>query len=196
MVGSKRIDEVTSEAPWTDPDLHVDDESIVERAKTHPGAFAPLYQRYVGPIYGYCFQRLGRRELAEDATSQTFERALAALPRYRADSFRGWLYTIARNVTTDFHRNRPVSSIDDVWHLPDHSVSPEQALLEADAESRVRLLLAQLSEDQREVVELDLAGLRGPEIAAVLGRSPGAIRAVRFRAYSRLRLLLAERDSE
>ena len=41
-----------------------DDEALVARAKEHPAAFAPLYRRYVGPIYGYCYQRLGTKELA------------------------------------------------------------------------------------------------------------------------------------
>jgi DNA-directed RNA polymerase specialized sigma24 family protein len=82
------------------------DDALVHLAKHQPAAFGPLYQRYVRPIYRYCFQRLGNRELAEDATSQVFVQAMAALPRYRADSFRGWLYTIARNVVIDLQRRR------------------------------------------------------------------------------------------
>jgi RNA polymerase sigma-70 factor (ECF subfamily) len=190
LSGSQQIDEAAT--AQEDPEHLLDDETLVRQAQIQAAAFAPLYRRYVGPIFGYCYQRLGSRHAAEDATSQTFERALAALPRYHADSFRGWLYTIARNVTIDHFRQRPQSPLDHAWGTPDSGPLPEQALLEADSESRVRRLLAQLSNDQREVVELDLAGVEGPEIATVLGRSPGAIRAIRFRAYSRLRTLLSE----
>ncbi|MCC6704641.1 MAG: RNA polymerase sigma factor [Thermomicrobiales bacterium] len=169
-----------------------EDNAIAERARTHPAAFAPLYRRYVGPIYGYCYQRLGTRELAEDATSLTFEKAIAGLPKYRSQSFRSWLYAIARNVIIDHHRRKPTEPISDEWELPDPGQSPERTAIEADAERQVRQLLANLSPDQRDVVELDLAGLTGPEIAEALGKSLGAIRAIRFRAYSRLRELLEE----
>jgi RNA polymerase sigma-70 factor (ECF subfamily) len=169
-----------------------DDAALAARAKEHPASFAPLYRRYVGPIYGYCYQRLGTRELAEDATSQTFENALAAMPRYRAQSFRGWIYRIAHNVVIDQYRGRSHTPLDDAWSVPDGGISPERAALVSDSDRRVRLLLSQLSSDQRDVVELDLAGLTGSEIADVLGKRQGAIRAIRFRAYARLRELLAE----
>ncbi len=171
-----------------------DDEAIVERARRDAAAFAPLYQRYVRPIYAYCFQRLGDRDLAEDATSQVFVNALAALPRYRADSFRGWIYTIARNVVADQHRRRPTASMDMTWGLADKGRLPEDDVILTDSERNVRQLLAQLTADQREVVELRLAGLNGAEIATVLGRGQGAIRATQFRAYQRLRELLTREE--
>ena len=51
-------------------------------------AFGLLYDRYVDPVYRYCYGRLGSREEAEDATSLIFARALAALPTHRGGSFR------------------------------------------------------------------------------------------------------------
>jgi DNA-directed RNA polymerase specialized sigma24 family protein len=57
-----------------------DEEAIIARARHDPAAFAPIYRHYVRPIYAFCYQRLGDRELAEGATSQVFVNALAALP--------------------------------------------------------------------------------------------------------------------
>jgi RNA polymerase sigma-70 factor, ECF subfamily len=168
-----------------------DEERLVASAKRDPAAFAPLYQRYVRPIYAYCHQRLGDRELAEDATSQVFVKALAALPRYRADSFRGWLYTIARNVVIALQRRRPTAALDEAWEVEDERRTPEDNAILADGERSVRRLLARLTPDQREVVELRLAGLDGAEIATVLGRRQGAVRATQFRAYQRLRELIS-----
>jgi DNA-directed RNA polymerase specialized sigma24 family protein len=54
----------------------------------------------------------------------------------------------------------------------------------------VRALLAQLPPDQRQILELRLAGLTGPEIAAALGRSLGAVKIAQVRAFARLRATL------
>jgi RNA polymerase sigma-70 factor (ECF subfamily) len=173
-----------------------DDEALVARARESAAAFSPLYHRYVRPIYGYCYHRLGSRELAEDATSQTFEKALAALPRYRSKSFRGWLYTIANNVITDLQRRRNPVPLAPEWDLADERGSPERDALAAESELSVRQLLAQLTPDQRAVVELQLEGLTGQEIASVLGRRPGTVRATKFRAFNRLRALLSKEGDE
>jgi RNA polymerase sigma-70 factor (ECF subfamily) len=170
-----------------------DDESLATRAKTDPAAFAPLYRRYAGPIYGYCYRRLATRELAEDATSQVFTRALAAMPKYRGNAFRPWLYTIAHHVIADhYRRGRPTFPLDDAFELEAIDLSPEDEALHAEGARNVRRLLSNLTPDQRDVVELRLNGLTGVEIADVLGKQPGAIRAVQFRAYQRLRELLTE----
>ncbi|CAN5647836.1 RNA polymerase sigma factor [soil metagenome] len=177
-----------------EPPSAIDDEALAQRAKQQPAAFAPLYQKYVRPIYAYCYQRLGNRELAEDATSVVFTKALAAMPRYRSDSFRGWLYTIARNAIADTHRRRPHSPLEDASLIAGTDRSPEESALAIDADHRVRFLLSHLTIEQRDVIELDLAGLSGSEIAQVLGRRQGAIRAAKFRAYQKLRTLLTTEE--
>ncbi len=58
----------------------------------------------------------------------------------------------------------------------------------------VQMLLAALPDEQRHVVALRLAGLSGPEIAAVLGRHPAAVKSTQFRAYTRLRRLLGREE--
>lgn len=191
---SRTWDGLAPLAEHSEPPAAIDDETLAMRAKQAPAAFAPLYQRYVRPIYAYCYQRLGNRELAEDATSAVFTKALAAMSKYRSDSFRGWLYTIARNVIADTHRKRSHAPIEDANTIADRGRSPEDSALATDAEQRIRFLLSHLTGEQREVIELDLAGLTGTEIAQVLGRRQGAIRATRFRAYQKLRTLLTDEE--
>lgn len=164
---------------------------LVQRARSDPAAFGPLYERYVDQIYRYCFQALGDRESAEDATSQTFIKALAALPKYRDNSLRGWLFTIARNVVTDIRRRRPTVAIDDATALLDTDASPEEQAVARDARRQLQGALAQLTRDQRDVVELRLVGLKGVEIAVALGKPASAVKSLQFRAYARLRELLA-----
>jgi RNA polymerase sigma-70 factor, ECF subfamily len=69
----------------------------------------------------------------------------------------------------------------------------ERALVDEDR-CLLRALLAQLSPDQRHIVELRLAGLTSAEIGQALGRSRGAVDVAYHRALVRLRTLL--RDGE
>jgi RNA polymerase sigma-70 factor (ECF subfamily) len=166
--------------------------ALIARARSDPQAFSQLYRRYLEPVYRYCYHRLGSKEAAEDATSQVFAKVLNALPTYRPDRpFRSWLFVIAHNVVVDAHRARRTDQpLDAAAHLHDTAPTPEDAAIAAEGAETVRELLAGLSPDQARVVELRLAGLTEVEIARVLGRKPGAVRAVQFRALSRLRSLL------
>lgn len=176
---------------------------IIARAQRDPAAFAPLYELYFDAVYRYCHARLGDGQAAEDAASQVFTNALAALPRYRAverpGAFRSWLFTIAHNVVVNQHRSRgrrPQTTLDDAGDLPDAAPSPEDEAVAAEARQTVQAVLGQLTEDQRRVVELRLAGLTDIEIARVIGRKHGAVRAAQYRALLKLRTLLAPGPEE
>ncbi|MBX3069156.1 MAG: sigma-70 family RNA polymerase sigma factor [Thermomicrobiales bacterium] len=192
---STLTESVTRDAAASAP-LEGSDDELVERARQDPAAFASLYQRHVRSIYAYCHSRLGNRELAEDATSQIFTNALSGLARYRSGSFRGWLYAIARNVVTDQRRQMPFIPEEALRNPVAASGAPDSALQQTDSDIDLRLLLDQLTSDQREVVELRLAGLTGIEIAQALGKRHGAVRATQFRAYQRLREILANEGTE
>ena len=170
-----------------------DDAALVIAAQAHPGAFAPLYDRYVGPVYSYCYTRLGGWELAEDATSEVFAKALAALPRYRDQTFAAWLFRIAHNVVVDAHRRRrPTEPLATAEAAPDPAQSPEEVAVSRAECAALRAALARLPDDQRTVVECQLAGWSGQQTADALGRSVDAVKMLRFRAHTRLRALLRQ----
>jgi RNA polymerase sigma factor (sigma-70 family) len=172
----------------------------VELAQHDPFAFAPLYERYVDAIFGYCLRRTSDREQAADLTSQIFVKALGALHRFsiHADrsTFRSWLFSIAHNHVVDVHRaRREQSSLDDrPRSIPDPAPSPEEYALASERRQELVVAMAGLTEGQRQIVELRLAGLTGPEIAAVLGMQVAAVKSAQFRAYARLRHLLRHID--
>jgi len=172
-----------------------DDAALVLAARADPAAFAALYARYAAPVYRYCRLRLSDPATAEDAAGLTFARALAGLPRCRPETFRAWLFAIAHNVVADRHREGPPpltldAAADAVAALPDGAPGPEAVAIARDELGRLRAHLAALPPDQRRVIELRLAGLTGPEIAAVVGRSHGATKKLQGRAIARLRVLL------
>jgi RNA polymerase sigma-70 factor (ECF subfamily) len=163
----------------------------IDAARRDPNAFAPLYAAYFDPIYRYCYLRLHHRELAADAASQTFLKALAGIGGFRSGSFKSWLYAIARNVTIDMLRaSRPQVDLTHAELIHDHAPTPEEHALRADDRDRLWRALQQLTDEQREVLELRLAGLTGQEIAGATRRSLSATKSIQFRALSRLRTVL------
>jgi len=74
----------------------------------------------------------------------------------------------------------------------DSAPGPEDAALARAEGEALRRALGQLTAEQRLAVELQLAGWSGPEIAAVLGKSPQAVKMLRFRALQRLRACLSQ----
>lgn len=151
--------------------------------------FRALYDQNVRSIYQYCYRRLPTIEDAEDATSLIFAKAMSSLSRQHDDAaLRSWLFSIAHNVVADHYRSRRVTV--DLASVESHRglvESPESQALAAD---ELRTLLNHLPEEQARILELRLAGLNGPEIARVLGKSHSAVKVAQFRAYSRLRQLL------
>ncbi len=171
------------------------DEQLVAAAQADPQAFAALYERYLNRIYRYCYNRLGDRQAAEDATSDVFLQALAHLPRYRSGSFGAWLYAIAHSVVIAHYRrarqSEPLNSaaVERCAVVGGSTADPLSGHVE-----RAALLgaLAHLPDDQRTAVELPAAGWSDPQIGESLGKSAAAVRMLRYRAMQRLHQTLAE----
>lgn len=156
-------------------------------------AFSQLYHDYFDAIYWYCRNRLNDAAAAEDAASTIFTRALAAGPRYDDPKLRSWLFTIAHNVVINVYRtSRPQEPLDAASALPDPILPLEDAVIADEERRRLLEALRRLPPEQRQVVELRMAGLTGPEIAQVMGRSHGAIKMLQLRAFAQLRVFLAE----
>jgi RNA polymerase sigma-70 factor (ECF subfamily) len=147
-------------------------------------AFGQLYHLYYRPVYSLA--RFYLPQQAEDIVAETFVRAWGAIARYRDTGrpFVAWLYGIARHVVADeLKARRRVEPRDE---LPD---SPR----ESDQDDRIMLAigLARLPPGQRRVIELRyLLGLSHQEIAVLLRKSVGAVKALRWRALQNLSTIL------
>jgi RNA polymerase sigma-70 factor (ECF subfamily) len=180
------------------PATALSDAALVAAAQRDPRAFAPLFDRYWAGVFRFCYYRLADWPEAEDAAGDVFANALAALPRLRLDeredAFRCWLFTIARRVVANRHRHRarhPARPLATALGLADAAPSPEEIALAADDHRLVYELLTWLKPEQRELLELRLAGLTDAEIARVLGRGHDAVRKAQSRAIGLLRGFLA-----
>ncbi len=165
------------------------------RAQRDLRAFEPLYRRYYRPVFDYCYRRLGDHERAADASSQVFTKALAGIHGFRSGSVAAWLFTIARNTVIDAVRtHRPHLTLSDAPVIADSAAAPDVAVIAGDRQRLLYQALGRLTADQRAIVELRWVGLTGPEIAGTLGLSLAAVKSGQYRAYARLRTLLARED--
>jgi len=121
------------------------------------------------------------------------------LPRYetRGIPFGGWLFRLARNAIIDQIRTRRdhLSLVAATTRESDEASPEAMASLHDDLE-RVAVAMRDLTDDQREVIELRFfAGLSVAEAAEAMGRQEGTIRGLQFRAVGALRRSLGIESS-
>ena len=164
---------------------------VAEAQRGSTEAFGRIFDEYVGPIHRFIVSRVNRPSDAEDLTQLVFVKALEALPRYEARGipFGGWLFRLARNAIIDEIRTRRDHlSLVAATTRETEEAGPEAMAALRDDLDRVAAALAELTDDQREVIELRFfAGLSTYEAAVAMGRQEGTIRGLQFRAIAALR---------
>jgi RNA polymerase sigma-70 factor (ECF subfamily) len=170
--------------------------ALVERAvQRDREAFAELYDRMVQPVYRYVYYRTGVQLDAEDLTEQVFMQAWTAIDRFRWQGrpFRAWLYTLAHNALVDQRRRaRPMESLDDATRPIE--LTAAGALSELDQSLDAELLAAairRLTPDQQQVITLKFVeGFSTSQVAQLMGKQDGTIRALQLRGLQSLRRFL------
>lgn len=161
-------------------------------------AFGQLYDAYMERIYRFVYFRVEDQQTAEDITSQVFLKAWSNLDRFQFSRtpYLAWLYTIAHNAVIDHYRTRKVTTaLDDVQlSQPDHSDAVESEIdMTAEMQS-VKVALQTLTDDQQKVLTLKfIEGMSNNEIARLLGKREGAIRALQMRGLQALAKQLEEK---
>jgi RNA polymerase sigma-70 factor (ECF subfamily) len=173
-------------------------------------AFGQLYLRYQSMVERFVSGRVSDWAAAQDLTSETFARAWRRIDSV-SDQGQGrdvgaWLTTIARNLVSNRAASARQRCEQPAAVLPEpragigrEVVTPEEEVLagldRVEAGRVVARGVAGLSPVQRHCIELrDLQGCSIAETAAVMGRTPGAVKTLHHRARARLTREL--RDTE
>ena len=172
--------------------------ALVERAaNSDREAIARLYDMYAPKIYSYIYHRTSDPIAAEDLTGQVFLRMLESVQNGKGwhSSFSGWLYRIAHNLIIDLYRKRgqaTYTNIEDAPHIPAGDGDPFRqtaARLESDVLLRA---IGQLTEEQAQVVTLRfLEGYSIQEVAEIMEKTDGAIKALQYRGVASLRRIMS-----
>jgi len=173
-----------------------DEESLVRRAKQRDQeAFAQLYEGYFDKIYRYVALRIGDRMEAEDITQQVFLNAIRAISsfRWRGIPFSAWLFRIAHNQVVDYLRRktkRPTIPLDESLVASDYD--PQLIAGQKLDIERLHSATGKLTPAQQEVISLRFAGeLPIAQVARIMGKSEGAVKALQHSAIVALRKTLS-----
>jgi RNA polymerase sigma-70 factor, ECF subfamily len=174
----------------------VDKPRLVARAREgDAAAWETLYRRAYPQLLAYAARRLDP-DGARDAVSETMARAVAHIDRFTWEGagFDGWLFGILRNVVHDAQRaSRRRAPSEDLVDFESLEPGPLDHVLGTEEASALRAAFCRLNAADQEVLELRVvAGLSSEEVAAAIGKRPGAVRMAQARALDRLRELLKE----
>jgi RNA polymerase sigma-70 factor (ECF subfamily) len=179
---------------------------VIKQARRHDEeALVALYQRALPVIYRYVLARLGRSDMVEDVVSEVFLVMVESIGDLRTEQeagFYAWLLQIAqgkvsralRHLTRSERRYIPLPGIpatdnySTVELMATDLVSNPVALHEwRETLEELGLALGSLSAEQQVIViGRFLAGQKIEDLARVLGKQPGAIRILQFRALKAL----------
>jgi RNA polymerase sigma-70 factor (ECF subfamily) len=180
----------------TSPKKLPPDEELVAQARNGElGAMEELVARHQESVYRVALGILRDEDDASDVAQETFLKAFRALKGFRQEaSFRTWLLTIAANESRGVLRKsgrRKELALESAGPVLSTEDPADDALEKAEAGDRVRELLSELPEKQRQAVTLRIyEDLSFREIGAIIGSSEGAARVNYHHGIRRLREML------
>ena len=160
--------------------------------------FSQAYDQYVEKIYRFVFLKVNSPEIAEDLTSETFVKGWQAFqqksqenPVNQIENLQAFLYQIARNLVTDFYREKgavnPVS-IENCKEMADPQANLEEKVAVLSDMDIVKTALTVLKDDYQNVIIWHyLNDLSIKEVAKMLDRTEDATRVLLHRALKTLR---------
>ncbi len=140
-------------------------------------------------VYRYCYSKVHQRELAEDITQEAFLRLLESSHYVNSGKSLQYLYTIARNLCIDEYRRKKTVPIEQ--EAADTSADDHMA-----AQISVRMALAKLSEEEREILLLRYVNeVPVSVIGGLLGISRFAVYRKLLQAVKKFKENLGEGDN-
>lgn len=179
------------------------DADVIRRIRSGDrAAFLEFYDRYASLLLSVAARVLGDRREAEDVVQDVCTQIWHKSSGYDAElgSLSSWAVTLARNKAIDrvrasTRRRRLLEEVAIAAETPNEAPAPSanELLHGRERAEQIRAALADLSADQRQVIELAyFAGLSQSEIAVRLDQPLGTVKARIRRGMLRLREQLGD----
>ena len=175
----------------------MDERTLIHRAqKGDTGAFEQLALPCEQMVWRVCYQLTGNQEDAEDCAQSTMIKAWKRIGQFSGSSaFSSWIYRIAVTTSTDLLRSRSREHTVSLTGLtesgfdpPSRLPGPEESILHADRDRRLREALARLSPEHRvPLILFCVEDKKYAEIASLLGIAEGTVKSRIARARHLLR---------
>ena len=171
---------------------------VLEAQKGNPEAFGELYDRHFDRIYKYISFKVWNQLEAEDLTQQVFLKAFESIGSYKCRElpFSSWLYRIAHNQVIDYVRKRnrtvqvPLDETREAGGDSPAEIAEQKIMLE-----KIKAASEHLTEAQREVISLRFTSeLPIAEVAKIMNKNEGAVKALQHSALAALRRLLPNEE--
>jgi len=175
--------------------LIANEKQHIEKSKTDPRCFEPLYVTYYEPILRFVYKRIESFDDCQEITNIVFTNALANITKYRDQGFpfSSWLYRIAINEIHQFYRSskkRRAISIDEkgIRNMAAETDSSKSELIDA-----LKKALLYLSEEELELIELRYFEERPfAEVGQILGITENNAKVKTYRVLDKLRVVYAK----
>ncbi len=174
-------------------------ETIIAKAQTGDRhAFGQIFEEHHRFIFKFIYAMLGKYELAEELTQETFLGAYKGISSLRGDAaLKTWLCSIAKNTVYQSYRmkRREVEKSDDEIEtlnlLDEKQIQPDKEFLNKELNQVITAALGKLNEDRRLIFILkEMQQLSYKEISEVTGSSIPKLKTDLFRAKIEMRTML------
>lgn len=178
---------------------------IVKLAKGDKNALKLIYEAYVRLIYAVVYDMVGKKEDAEDITSDFFIKLIHVAKSFRAgNSHKAWLVSIARNMTIDYlrkNRREMPEANDEIREgvIETHGAveRSKQAEKNTIISEDMKNAMKQLKPGEREIIDMKLVGqLTFQEIADIQKKPIGTITWTYNQGIKKLRRCLADYEKD
>ena len=182
-----------------------DDELIAEYRNGNSDAFKILIERYITPLFNFAYRMTGKKELADDATQETCLKVWRKISQYNigSNTFKSWVFTIARNTTIDLLRKKKMPVVSDFDtndghnYLTETTADPEtlpsELIEKAENKKLIAGALDTLSVEDREILTLHYQeDMTFETIGKILKKPLNTVKSRHRRALSRLKTYLEE----
>ena len=172
----------------------VDEQDLLLRAKQLDStALGLIYDYFSPPIYRYAYHLLGDPDLAEECLADTFKRFLQVIEGGKGphSHLKAYLYRIAHNWITDHYRYRRINDIELSENLIDDKSDPHVEVHRKFERDNLRQIIQKLTPEQQRVIVLRYVDeYENEEVAKIMNKSIGSVKALQHRALGALRQYL------